>query len=136
MVTAEFGSSALFKAISEDTNKQRAGNSKEYDLIALVKDDEELIEDMVVTFTTNNGSLTRVSSSPTATEHGVPDIDTGKVVNVVTNVLGEAHVVYDIGNNTGRQEIHASIYDNNLDDDAGTLGLNPNVIAGVSETTF
>ena len=135
-VTAEFGSSAVFKEISDDTNQQQSGNSKRYDLIALVKDGKKNIEDMVVTFTTNKGSLTRVSLAPTSDREGVEGIATGKVVNVVTNNLGQAHVVYDIGDNTGQQEIFASIYDNNLSDDAGSLTPNPNVITGVAESTF
>ena len=143
-VTAEFGTSAVFKEISGEPVKQQSGNPKKYDLVAVVKEGKEFTDDMVVTFTTNQGTLMRVSGAPTLADHGVAPINTGRFVNVVTNSQGKAVVVYDIGDNTGRQEIHASIYDNNLIDNAGALNPNPNVInydnassdPGVSETTF
>ena len=141
-VTAEFGRSAVFKEISGESVKQQSGNPKKYDLVAVVKEGKEPIEDMVVTFTTNNGTLTRVSPAPNTSEHGVTGIDTGRFVNVVTNSQGKAVVVYDIDDNTGRQEIHASIYDNNLANDlTTTLTVNPNIInpnstPEVNETTF
>ena len=97
----------LSKNIAIDTNQRQSGTTRKFDLIAVVTDDGDPEDGEVVTFRTNNGELTRVSAAPSS---GAINNVQG-VVNVVTNDLGEAHVVYDLGDNTGRQEIHASIDD-------------------------
>ena len=102
--------------LSMETNARQSGSTKKYDLVALVEDDGEIPTGRyAVTFRTNDGTLTRVTPNP-----AVADMATGQTapgdfttsdeeVDVGTNALGEAHVIYDIGDNTGRQEIHASI---------------------------
>ena len=60
-----------------------------------------------VRFTTNAGTLTPVFPNPINGADVL--INTAEEVEVRTDTSGEAHVVYDIGDNTGRQEIHASV---------------------------
>ena len=123
-VTAALASSDRAQKLFIKTN-QRQGNTKKYDLVAEVKDDDP-ISNMVVTFRTNRGTLTRVSNAPTSGA-----INTGKTVNVVSNALGEAQVIYDIDEYTGRQEIHASIYDA---DDTTTTNIDESTLR--QEVTF
>ena len=106
-VTAELTSSGVSsKKLAKESNQRQTENSKKFDLIALVTEDDDFVEDQTVTFETDNGSLSRVSAVPDSGE-----VTTDEEINVVTNALGEAHVVYDIGDNTGRQEIRATIVD-------------------------
>ena len=104
-VTAEIGTGQTDKQISVKTNRQQSGASEKYDLVALVEDgDGEPIPSTTVTFSTDRGILTRVSALPAE----CTPTETDEEVDVQTNDFGEAHVVYDIGANTGRQEITAS----------------------------
>ena len=110
MVSAEIGSGQTDKQISVKTNRQQSGDSEKFDLVAEVEDgDGEPIDDVPVTFSTDRGTLTRIT--PTPDDFSEPVTTTDEEVDVVTNTLGEAHVVYDIGSHTGRQEITASFTD-------------------------
>ena len=102
----------LSKKIAIDTNQKQSGTTGKFDLIVLVTDDGTPESDEVVIFRTNDGELERVSAPPILNTHSVAAITQDGIINVVTNSLGEAHVVYDLDDNTGRQEIHASIDDN------------------------
>ena len=108
-VTAELVSSGVSsKQFVIKTNQKRTENSKKFDLIAEVTDeDDNAVSGQVVTFRTDHGTLTRISDPPSTNP-----ITTDEEVNVVTDSLGQAYVVYDIGDNKGRQEIDASIVDN------------------------
>ena len=101
-------------------NSRRSENSNLYDLIAEVRRDGEPLRGVKVTFQTRFG---RLENTPTG-EIDIPDPDGGMdpisdkdkqedllQVTEVTGRLGLAEVIYDIGSNTGRQEIDASIYD-------------------------
>ena len=115
-VTAELASSGVSsKKLAIESNVRQRENSKKYGLIAVVTDDGDPEPDQMVTFRTDLGTLSEISSL--AMGVGSNDelfaiADTDEEVAVTTNDLGEAHVVYDIGDNTGRQEIYASIVDN------------------------
>ena len=119
-VTAELISSDPSQILSRKSNERQPGDSKKYDLVALVEDDGDPVLDKVVTFRTSNGILTRVSALAT----GNTATETVEEVDVVTNALGEAHVVYDIDDNTGRQEIHASIVSETNDRQEVTFVIN------------
>ena len=109
-VTAEIGTGQTDQQISVKTNRQQSGDSEKFDLVAEVEDgDGEPIDDVPVTFSTDRGTLTRIT--PTPDSFLDPVTTTDEEVDVVTNTLGEAHVVYDIGSHTGRQEITASFVD-------------------------
>ena len=124
-VTAALASSERPQKLFIKSN-QRQGSTEKYDLVAEVKDGDNPVAGMTVLFRTNRGTLTRVSAAP-----GTDAISTTKTVNVQTNDLGEAQVIYDIGDNTGRQEIHASIYD---EDDTTTTGIDERIFR--QEVTF
>ena len=117
-VTAELTSSDPSQILSEKSNEKQPGDSKKYDLVALVEDDGDPVLGKVVTFRTNNGILTRVSALATG------GTETDEEVDVFTNALGEAHVVYDIDDNTGRQEIHASVVSETNDRQEVTFVIN------------
>ena len=126
-VTAELTSSSVLskKLVAESPNR-RQEDSKKFELTVAVTEDEDPVENAVVIFRTNNGELERISSPPNT---GAIDNVKG-VVNVITNALGEARVVYDIGANTGRQEIHASIDDGTNDFQEVTLVINGGAASG------
>ena len=108
--------------LSIDSNTQRSGNTKLFDLVALVERDGEPLRGVRVTFQTRFG---RLENTPTGIST-VPNPDGGATINdstkeenllqitEVTDHLGKAQVIYNIGNNSGRQEIDASIYDTNV----------------------
>ena len=100
--------------LSEGDNEKRSGNSKLFDLVALVEEDGEGVEDVIVTFTTARGTLTNTPATGTA--------DSGRIITETTDESGRAQVIYDIGSYTGRQEIDASIFGAD-DDDAGTTNF-------------
>ena len=54
-VTAELTSSDPSQILSEKSNEKQPGDSKKYDLVALVEDDGDPVLGKVVTFRTNNG---------------------------------------------------------------------------------
>ena len=111
-VTAELASSGVSsKKLAIESNVRQRENSKKYGLIAVVTEDEEPVLSQLVTFRTDLGTLSEISPLATDSEDD-PIANTDEEVAVTTNALGEAHVVYDIGDNTGRQEIYASIVDN------------------------
>ena len=74
--------------------------------------------------------MTRVSDVPT---EGTPT-ETDEEVDVQTNEFGEAHVVYDIGSHTGRQEITASFVDG-TDRESVTFVINGSGRRGGGEQT-
>ena len=107
-VTAEIGTGQTDKQISVKTNEQQSGNPKKFNLVALMKDgDGEFLSGETVTFSADAGTLTRISSGPTG-----DTTPSGEEVKANTDALGEVFVVYDIGDNTGRQEVRASFTDN------------------------
>ena len=110
-----------------------SGDSKRFHLVASVTDkDGDPLWGVPVTFQTQFGNLT---STPTGETIGTTDAADGAAVNDfgtgattaataameglevtdVTSRSGLAQVVYDLGTNTGRQEIDASIYDDDPD---------------------
>ena len=89
-------------ALSMSDNEKRPGNPKLFDLVALVEESGVGKSDVVVTFTTARGTLTNTPATGTAVS--------GRIIMEMTDASGKAHVVYDIGSDTGRQEIDASIY--------------------------
>ena len=113
MVSAEIGSGQTDERITVKTNTQQSGNSRKYDLVAEVKDGDGEPVDTTVTFRTDRGTLTPITTSGSS----------GETVSVTTNDRGEAHVVYDIGDNTGRQEIIASFTDGS-DQESVTFVIN------------
>ena len=113
MVSAEIGSGQTDKRITVKTNRQQSGNSRKYDLVAEVKDGDGEPVSTTVTFRTDRGTLTPITTSGPS----------GEMVSVTTNDLGEAHAVYDIGDNTGRQEIIASFTDG-TDQESVTFVIN------------
>ena len=107
-VTAELESSDLSQRLSRKTTEKQPRSSKKFDLVALVVDsDGDPDPSIKVRFTTNAGTLTPVFPNPINGADVL--INTAEEVEVRTDTSGEAHVVYDIGDNTGRQEIHASV---------------------------
>ena len=128
-VTAEIGTGQTDKQISVKTNRQQSGDSEKFDLVAEVEDgDGEPIDDVPVTFSTDRGTLTPVSAVPQG------GTNTDEEVDVQTNAFGEAHVVYDIGSHTGRQEITASFVDG-TDRESVTFVINGSGRPGGGEQT-
>ena len=125
MVSAEIGSGQTDERITEKTNTQQSGNSRNYDLVAEVKDGDGEPVDTMVTFRTDRGTLTPISTSSSSP---------GEMVVVTTNDRGEAHAVYDIGDNTGRQEIIASFTDG-TDQESVTFVINGSGRRDPSSTT-
>ena len=110
--------------LSIASNTRRSGNSKIFDLVALVERDGEALRGVTVTFQTRFGNLGNTPTGSTgitrpSPESGTVNDDqaqqTGLQVTDITNHLGKAQVSYNLGDNTGRQEIDASIYDANAD---------------------
>ena len=102
--------------LSESTNTRRSGNSDLFDLIALVEENGVGQPNVVVTFRTGRGTLTSTpadATETTATDDTNDDLvpNSGRIITETTDAAGRAHVIYNIGSNTGRQEIDASIYD-------------------------
>ena len=132
-VTAALAASTRPQRLFIESN-QRQGNTKKYDLVAELKDGDIPAGNEVVTFTTNQGTLTRVSSAPSTGA-----INQDRLVNVETDALGLARVIYDIGENTGRQEIHASIENETVtfvvNGPASTTGTNTGTNTGTGTTT-
>ena len=107
-------------ALSRGDNSRRSGNNKLFDLVAVVEEDGEPVRGITVTFQTRFGALTNTPTGE-ASSGGFPgdDADTQEdslQVTDITDRLGKAQVIYNLGSSTGRQEIDASIYDsdNNL----------------------
>ena len=102
-----------------DANKRLSGNSKRFELVALVERNGETVRGLSVTFRTSHGLLTNTPTGDTT----ITDPDGGATVNDttsevektqvmdITDRLGKARVIYDLGSNTGRQEIDAIIYE-------------------------
>ena len=107
-----------------EENRRRSGNSKLFDLVALVERNGEPLEGVTVTFEARDGSLTNTPTGKTGitdpdTADGTPLINDNAAqstdelqVTDITDHLGKARVIYNIGDSSGRQEIDASIYDN------------------------
>ena len=107
-------------ALSRGDNSRRSGNNKLFDLVAVVEEDGEPVRGITVTFQTRFGALTNTPTGE-ALSGGFPgdNADTQEdslQVTDITDRLGKAQVIYNLGSSTGRQEIDASIYDsdNNL----------------------
>ena len=119
-----------------ESNTRRSGNSKLFELVAVVKRDGKALRGLPVTFQTRFGALMNTPTlepqvpnalhDPTADDNsdGIDDeefvadstLQEDRLeVMELTDRLGKAQVIYDLGNNTGRQEIDASIYDTNPD---------------------
>ena len=106
-------------ALTIDDNKRLSGNSKRFELVALVERNGETVRGLSVTFRTSHGLLTNTPTGDTT----ITDPDGGATVNDttsevektqvmdITDRLGKARVIYDLGSNTGRQEIDAIIYE-------------------------
>ena len=113
--------------------KKRSGNSKVFDLVAVVEEqDGEPVRGVEVKFQTRFGNLESTPTGETFPDTDDADLDRntseeiddigdgttttpeaeeGLIVTDITDRLGRAHVIYDLGTNSGRQEIDASIYD-------------------------
>ncbi|MCY3723366.1 MAG: hypothetical protein OXG97_14180, partial [Candidatus Poribacteria bacterium] len=115
--------------LSESSNRRRSSDSKLFDLVALV---EEYGKPpalgtvggnpgrVSVTFRASQGSLTSTPADETetsdASDTGTNLIaNTGRFITEYVDANGRAQVIYNLGGNTGRQEIYASINDNNAE---------------------
>ena len=106
--------------LSESENRRRSSNSKLFDLVALVEENGIGKSGVVVTFRTGRGTLTSTPANGSETDstedNSAGDTlipNTGRIIKETTDTAGRAHVIYNIGDNTGRQEIDASINDDN-----------------------
>ena len=120
--------------------RTRSGNSKIFDLVALVERDGKPVHGLEVTFRTRYGALTStptgeggitnpdggtdVTDFGTGTDAATTAAAKGLHVGDITDRLGRAQVIYDIGNNSGRQEIDASIYTNSVKKQEVTFVVN------------
>ena len=108
------------KQLSANTPTRESGNSRRFELVAVVKDkDDKPIWGERVTFRTRFGELINTPTGetiPAASAPGDADVEDttelkGRLVTDITTRSGQARVFYDLGTNTGRQEIFASIDD-------------------------
>ena len=99
------------------SNVKRAGNSKIFDLVARVMRGDKPLHGLEVIFQTTRGNLTNTPTKETS----ITDPDGGEAVDDdenssgfnatdITDRNGDAQVSYNIGENSGRQEINAIIY--------------------------
>ena len=99
-----------------------SGDSKRFELVALVERNGETVRGLSVTFRTSHGLLTNTPTgdTPITNPDGgdapvneiivLPQVEKTQVMDI-TDRLGKAQCLYDLGGNTGRQEIDAIIYE-------------------------
>ena len=104
----------------DNPNTGRLGDSKRFELVALVERNGETVRGLSVTFRTSHGLLTNTPTGDTpitnpdggdvVKDNSAPQVEKTQVMDI-TDRLGKARVFYDLDGNTGRQEIDAIIYE-------------------------
>ena len=120
-VKVEVTSDQTAKTLSTVSKLRRSGDSDIYDLVALVEENGVKKVGEPVIFRALQGTLTNTPANP-GTDNA--NVVTGRTVTQVTNNVGLARVIYDIGDYSGRQEIDASIDDATDDRQVETFVIN------------